>query len=63
MACKATLHVCHLDRAGSGIHFCRRADDALVAAGIDHDRVVFGPNKPLGLLAGGARPALKAISG
>jgi hypothetical protein len=63
MARKPTLHVCHLDRAGPGIHPCRRAEDALVAAGIDHDRVVFGPNKPFGLRTAGTRPALKAMSG
>jgi hypothetical protein len=60
---KPTLHVCHIDQAGPKIHPCRRADEALVAAGIDHDRVVFGRNKPFGLFTGGTRPALKAISG
>jgi glutathione S-transferase len=60
---KPTLHVCHFDRAGAGFHACRRADDALRDAGIDHDRVVFGPNKPMGLFTDGTRPALKEMSG
>jgi glutathione S-transferase len=60
---KPTLHVCHYDRAGAGFHACRRADDALREAGIDHDRVVFGPNKPMGLFTAGTRPELKAMSG
>ncbi|MEY2517628.1 MAG: hypothetical protein QOJ89_4986 [bacterium] len=63
MPSKPTLHVCHFDRAGAGFHACRRADDALRDAGIDHDRVVFGPNKPMGLFTSGSRPELKAMSG
>jgi hypothetical protein len=29
MPSKPTLHVCHFDRGGTGLHACRRADDAL----------------------------------
>jgi glutathione S-transferase len=60
---KPTLHVCNFDRAGPGVHACRRADDALRDAGIEHDRVVFGMNKPMGLFTTGTRPELKAMSG
>ncbi|MDX6679866.1 MAG: hypothetical protein QOE31_3918 [Solirubrobacteraceae bacterium] len=60
---KPTLHVCHFDRAGPGVHACRRASDALVGAGIEHERAVFDKNRPLGLLTGGTRPGLKAMSG
>jgi len=60
---KPTLHVCHHDRGGAGVHACRCADDALRAAGIDHDRHVFGRNRPFGLFTSGARPELKAMSG
>lgn len=60
---KPTLHVCHLDQRGPKFHPCRRAEEALVAAGVDHDKVVFGKNKPLGLFTSGTRPELKAMSG
>jgi glutathione S-transferase len=60
---KPTLHVCHIDQGGPKIHACRRAEEALVAAGVDHERVVFGKNKPFGLFTAGKRPELKAMSG
>ncbi len=60
---KPTLHVCHFDRAGPGVHACRRAADALVAAGVNHDRAAFGRNKPFGLMTSGTRPGLRAMSG
>ena len=63
MPSKPTLHVCHYDRAGAGIHACRRAEDALIGAGVDYEKNIFGPNKPFGLLTGGSRPALKEMSG
>lgn len=60
---KPTLHVCHIDQGGPKIHACRRAEEALAAAGVDHERVVFGKNKPFGLFTAGKRPELKAMSG
>ncbi len=63
MPAKPTLHVCHIDEGGPKPHPCRRAHEALVAAGIDHEKVVFGKNKPFGLFTSGSRPALKAMSG
>ncbi|MEA2230586.1 MAG: hypothetical protein QOD83_402 [Solirubrobacteraceae bacterium] len=60
---KPTLHVCHIDQGGPKIHACRRAEEALVAADVDHERVVFGKNKPFGLFTAGKRPELKAMSG
>jgi glutathione S-transferase len=60
---KPTLHVCHIDQGGPKIHACRRAHDALVAAGVDHEKVVFAKNKPFGLFTSGRRPELKAMSG
>jgi len=58
-----TLHVCHIDEGGAKVHPCRRAHDALVEAGIDHEKVVFDKNRPFGLFTAGRRPKLKAISG
>jgi glutathione S-transferase len=60
---KPTLHVCHIDQGGPKLHPCRRAEEALVAAGVDHEKVVFGKNKPFGLFTAGTRPELKAMSG
>jgi glutathione S-transferase len=60
---KPKLHVCSYDRGGAGIHACRRADDALRDAGIDHERAVFDKNRPFGLMTSGTRPELKAMSG
>ena len=63
MPSKPMLHVCHIDQAGPGLHPCRRAEDALAAAGIDHDKAVFAKNRPMGLFTAGKRPELKAMSG
>jgi hypothetical protein len=60
---KPTLHVCSLDDGGPKVHPCRRAHEALVDAGIDHDKSVFAKNKPFGFGTRGTRPELKAISG
>lgn len=60
---KPTLHVCHIDVGGPAFHPCRRAHEALVAAGIDHDHPVFARNRPMGLFTRGKRPELKAMSG
>jgi glutathione S-transferase len=59
---KPKLHVCHIV-AGPKAHPCRRAHEALLAAGIDHDKVVFARGRPFGLFTAGRRPGLKAISG
>jgi glutathione S-transferase len=60
---KPTLHVCSIDTGGPSFHPCRKADEALAAAGIDHERSVFDKNRPFGLFTSGKRPALKAMSG
>jgi glutathione S-transferase len=60
---KPTLHVCSVDDGGPKIHPCRRAHEALDAAGIEHDKNIFDKNRPMGLFTSGKRPALKAMSG
>jgi glutathione S-transferase len=57
------LHVCHIDQGGPSVHPCRRAEEALATAGIDHERAVFDTNRPFGLFTSGKRPELKAMSG
>lgn len=44
---KPTLYVCHGDDGGPRLHPCRRAHEALRAAGIDHEKVIGGPGSPL----------------
>ncbi len=58
-----TLHVCHIDQGGPKVHPCRRAHEALVAAGIAHATLVFARNIPFGLFTSGRRPELRALSG
>ena len=60
---KLTLYVCHIDEGGPKPHACRRAQQALRAAGHDFKKVVFGKGRPFGLFTKGRRPELKAISG
>lgn len=60
---KPTLHVCSVDRGGPKAHSCRAADDALIEAGIDHDRSIFAKNRPFGWFTTGKRPELKEMSG
>ncbi|HEU0316337.1 MAG TPA: glutathione S-transferase N-terminal domain-containing protein [Solirubrobacteraceae bacterium] len=57
------LHVCHLEDGGPPVHPCRRAIQALDAAGITYSRNVFDRNRPFGLFTKGRRPELKQISG
>lgn len=63
MAAVPTLHVCHIDQGGPPFHACRRAHEALVEAGVEHERHVFARNRPGGLLTTGRRPELLALSG
>ena len=63
MAAHPKLHVCSIDTGGPKIHPCRRAHEALEAAGIAHTSAVFGKNKPFGLFSKGTRPELKKLSG
>jgi glutathione S-transferase len=60
---KLTLYVCHIDERGPKPHACRRAQDALRAAGHDFEKVVFDKGRPFGLFTKGRRPELKAMSG
>jgi glutathione S-transferase len=63
MSDKLTLYVCHIDEGGPKPHACRRAQQALRAAGHDFDKTVFARGRPFGLFTKGRRPELKAMSG
>jgi glutathione S-transferase len=58
-----TLYTCHIDDGGPAVHPCRRAHEALRAAGHDYLTEVVDRNHPFGLFTRGKRPELKRISG
>jgi predicted enzyme related to lactoylglutathione lyase len=60
---KLTLYTCHIDDRGPKPHACRRAHEALRAAGHDYETVVFGHGHRFGAFTTGRRPRLKEISG
>jgi glutathione S-transferase len=63
MAQAKTLHVCHVNRNGPKLHACRKAHDALDAAGHSYETNVFDKNRPFGLFTHGKRPELKRMTG
>ena len=63
MPAKPTLYVCHLDDGSVSMHACRRAHEALRAAGHDYEKVISGRGRPFGLFTKGRRPKLKEMSG
>jgi hypothetical protein len=60
---RPTLYVCHIDMGGPPPHACKRAQNALRAAGHDFDKVIAGRGIPFGLFTTGRRPQLKTLSG
>ncbi|TMK27315.1 MAG: hypothetical protein E6G62_00340 [Actinobacteria bacterium] len=63
MAEVPTLFVCHGDDAGPRMHPCRRAQEALRAAGIEYEKVIAAHGSPLPLLRKGSREELRAATG
>jgi glutathione S-transferase len=57
------LYTCHIDDGGPPVHPCRRAHEALRAAGHEYRTEVADRNRPFGLFTSGKRPELKRISG
>ena len=58
-----TLFVCHGDDAGPRMHPCRRAQEALRAAGIEYEKVIAAHGSPLPFLRKGSREELRAATG
>jgi hypothetical protein len=58
-----TLYVCHGDEGGPKIHPCRRVQEALNAAGIEHEKVVAAHGSPIPFLRKGNRDQLEAATG
>jgi len=59
MADKPTLFVRHGDDGGAKMHPCRRAQEALRAAGIDYDKVIAAHGSPIPFLRKGSREKLR----
>ena len=57
------LYTCHIDDGGPPVHPCRRAHEALRAAGHAYRTEVADRNHPFGFFTKGKRPELKALSG
>ena len=63
MAEAPTLFVCHGDNGGPRMHPCRRAQEALRAAGIEYEKVIAGHGNPFPFLRKGSREELRAATG
>jgi glutathione S-transferase len=63
MADAPTLFVCHGDEGGPKMHPCRRAQEALRAAGVDYEKVVAAHGSPVPFLRKGSREELKEATG
>jgi glutathione S-transferase len=57
------LFVCHGDEAGPKIHPCRRAQEALKAAGIEYEKVIAAHGSPIPFLRKGSREELREATG
>lgn len=58
-----TLYVCHGDDGGPKLHPCRRAQEALRAAGIPYEKVIAGHGNPIPFLRKGSRDELRQATG
>jgi len=63
MAETPTLFVCHGDDGGPRMHPCRRVQEALRAAGIEHQKGIAAHGSPLPFLRKGSRDELRAVTG
>jgi hypothetical protein len=58
-----TLFVCHGDDGGPRLHPCRRVQEALRAAHIEHQKVIAGHGSPWPFLRKGSREELREATG
>jgi hypothetical protein len=63
MAETHTLFVCHGDDGGPRMHPCRRVQEALRDAGIEHEKVIGGHGNPIPFLRKGSREELRQATG
>jgi glutathione S-transferase len=57
------LFVCHGDEGGPRMHPCRRAQEALNAAGIEYEKVIAAHGSPVPFLRKGSREELREATG
>ncbi len=60
---RPTLYVCHGDDGGPRRHPCRRAQEALRAAGIEYEKVIAAHGHPIPFLRKGSRDELGEATG
>ena len=58
-----TLFVCHGDEGGPRMHPCRRVQEALRGAGIQHEKLIAAHGSPIPLLRKGSRDELREATG
>jgi glutathione S-transferase len=58
-----TLYVCHGDDEGPRFHPCKRVQEALRAAGIEHEKVIAAHGNPIPFLRKGSRDKLREATG
>ena len=63
MQAAPTLCVCHGDDGGPRVHPCRRAQEALRAAGIEYEKVIAAHGSPIPFLRKGSREKLREATG
>jgi hypothetical protein len=63
MAENPRLFVCHGDEGGPRLHPCRRAHEALQAAGIPYEKTIAGHGSPFPFLRKGSREELLRETG
>jgi Glutathione S-transferase, N-terminal domain len=63
MADVPTLFVCHGDEGGPSRHPCRRVQEAMKAAGIEHEKVIAAHGHPVPFLRKGSRDQLREATG
>ena len=63
MTDRPTLYVCHGDDGGPRFHPCRRVQEALRAAGVDHEKVIAAHGSPIPFLRKGSRDDLRRATG
>ena len=60
---RPTLFVCHGDDKGPRMHPCRRVQEAMRDAGIDHEKVIAAHGNPIPFLRKGSREELREATG
>ena len=63
MTTEPTLYVCHGDTEGPRFHPCRKVQEALLARGIEYEKVIGGHGHPIPFLRKGSREELRRATG